>query len=160
LAFRRQVAHDIALHHECLRGSLKSCNGYEIATEGDSFRCAFSTPEDAICWSILSQLDLLCAQWNEKIEDGGHDALVDRDDWANCEAAPAVSPSAQDILNNLTATDGMSRTRMALAAGALMKPQFEPECVAGSDFCKQWCVSKVRCDPGLVFVHDLLSQHE
>ena len=51
-----QMAVDIALHHECLRASLKKCNGYEIATEGDSFKCAFRTPEDAISWSILAQV--------------------------------------------------------------------------------------------------------
>jgi class 3 adenylate cyclase len=51
-----QVAHGIALHHECLRATLKACNGYEIATEGDSFKCAFANPEDAVCWSILSQV--------------------------------------------------------------------------------------------------------
>ena len=52
------MAVDIALHHECLRASLKKCKGYEIATEGDSFKCAFRTPEDAICWSIVAQVRL------------------------------------------------------------------------------------------------------
>ena len=29
---------------------------YEVATEGDSFICAFHNPEDAVCWSICFQV--------------------------------------------------------------------------------------------------------
>lgn len=38
------MANDIALHHRCLRSSLMDCGGYEVATEGDSFKVAFHTP--------------------------------------------------------------------------------------------------------------------
>lgn len=39
-----QMAKAVALHHRCLRAALNECNGYEVATEGDSFKCAFHTP--------------------------------------------------------------------------------------------------------------------
>lgn len=51
-----QVATDIALHHNILRSRLKVNMGYEITTEGDSFKCAFHTPEDAICWAVMVQV--------------------------------------------------------------------------------------------------------
>ena len=51
-----QMAKDIALHHNILRGLLHRYNGYEVATEGDSFKCAFSTPEDAVLWCMVVQV--------------------------------------------------------------------------------------------------------
>ena len=51
-----QVSHGISLHHHIMRSRLKLNNGYEITTEGDSFKCAFHTPEDAICWSVMVQV--------------------------------------------------------------------------------------------------------
>lgn len=51
-----QLARDIAVHHQCLRAALREFDGYEIATEGDSFKCAFHSPEDAICWSTQVQV--------------------------------------------------------------------------------------------------------
>lgn len=39
-----QLGKAIALHHRCLRACLAECDGYEVATEGDSFKCAFRTP--------------------------------------------------------------------------------------------------------------------
>eukprot|EP00873_Tetraselmis_striata_P004147 jgi/Tetstr1/424411/TSEL_014969.t1 len=132
------VAHGIALHHECLRASLKACSGYEIATEGDSFKCAFRSPEDAICWSILSQMHLLCAQWNERIEDGGHSALVDACNWSNCEGAPVLSETAMGIIARLADSDGMESVRAELEKGLLMRPQFNPAKVESSTFCATW----------------------
>eukprot|EP00193_Tetraselmis_chui_P015583 CAMPEP_0177779206 /NCGR_PEP_ID=MMETSP0491_2-20121128/16441_1 /TAXON_ID=63592 /ORGANISM="Tetraselmis chuii, Strain PLY429" /LENGTH=1290 /DNA_ID=CAMNT_0019298685 /DNA_START=350 /DNA_END=4222 /DNA_ORIENTATION=+ len=78
-----EMARDIALHHRCLRATLKEFHGYEIATEGDSFKCAFHTPEDAIQWAISVQMDLLCAPWSEQIEDGGWGAFGDTSKWGD-----------------------------------------------------------------------------
>lgn len=43
-----QMATGIDLHHKILRAALKECQGYEVATEGDSFKCAFGTPGGCI----------------------------------------------------------------------------------------------------------------
>jgi hypothetical protein len=50
------MASSINLHHKCLRSRLKTFSGYEIATEGDSFKCAFRKPEDAILWAVMVQV--------------------------------------------------------------------------------------------------------
>ncbi len=54
---RMQVmAQGIVLHHKCMRSRLKTFSGYEIATEGDSFKCAFHEPEKAIMWAVMVQV--------------------------------------------------------------------------------------------------------
>lgn len=55
-----QMARDILVHHQVMRTELGKCHGYEVATEGDSFKCAFRTPEDAIQWCILVQVTPDC----------------------------------------------------------------------------------------------------
>jgi len=137
-AFPEQVARDIALHHECMRANLKPCAGYEIATEGDSFKCAFGTPEDAICWSVMVQLDLLCAPWSEGLEDGGHGVLGEQEDWANCTAPPVVSEPAQGVVSALTASDKMQQIRSELATGALMQPLFDPSLIMKRSSDDHW----------------------
>jgi hypothetical protein len=94
-------------------------------------------------YSWILQLDLLCAQWGDKIEDGGQDALAQRDDWANCEAPPVVSDIAADIVRQMAHSDGMEQTRSALAWGKLMQPQFSPSKVTDSAFCETWRSDKV-----------------
>lgn len=37
-------------HHRILRARLAQFNGFELATEGDSFHIAFHRPEDALLW--------------------------------------------------------------------------------------------------------------
>jgi len=64
-----EVSAGIALHHRCLRDALAQFNGYEVATEGDSFKCAFHHPEDAVCWAVHTQLELLVAPWHPELED-------------------------------------------------------------------------------------------
>jgi hypothetical protein len=122
---------------------LKACDGYEIATEGDSFKCAFSTPEDAICWSVLCQLELLCVQWAEGVEDGGHGVLGGGEDWANAYGAPVVSDNALEILKNMASSDEISIAGATMEAGALMRPHFDPKLVADSDFCQRWSSTEV-----------------
>ena len=54
---RMQVmAQGIVMHHKCMRSRLKTFSGYEIATEGDSFKCAFHEPEKAIMWAVMVQV--------------------------------------------------------------------------------------------------------
>ncbi|GIL86420.1 hypothetical protein Vretimale_11650 [Volvox reticuliferus] len=63
----------IRLHHRCLRGLLLKCNGYESATEGDSFILAFHGPMDAARFAILAQSALLELPWPQQLlahEDG------------------------------------------------------------------------------------------
>ncbi len=75
-----QMAADIHIHHEVLRAHLRGCFGYEIATEGDSFKCVFRSAEDAVMYCVLVQLDLLTAPW--QIEEGGHEILQDSPTWS------------------------------------------------------------------------------
>jgi len=141
-SYSEQVAHGIALHHECLRASLKKCSGYEIATEGDSFKCAFRTPEDAICWSVMVQLDLLCAPWKDVLEDGGHDALKDREDWANTEAEPVIGANGHHILRTIDSAEIMQGARTALQKGAWEEPLFSAMDACNTPFCKEWVEKK------------------
>ena len=61
------MASGINLHHKCLRSRLKTFSGYEIATEGDSFKCAFRDPEKAVMWAVMVQvssgLDAACRRY-------------------------------------------------------------------------------------------------
>ncbi|GFH24554.1 guanylate cyclase domain-containing protein, partial [Haematococcus lacustris] len=42
-------------HHACIRQVLLKHNGYESATEGDSFLLAFHCPEDALLFALECQ---------------------------------------------------------------------------------------------------------
>lgn len=46
-------------------------------------------------------MHLLSAQWDARIEDGGHDALLSREDWANSHGAPVLSDLALGVIANL-----------------------------------------------------------
>jgi hypothetical protein len=59
------MAAGINLHHKCLRSRLKTFSGYEIATEGDSFKCAFPRPEQAIMWAVMVQVRR-CRQFSSR----------------------------------------------------------------------------------------------
>jgi hypothetical protein len=43
-------------HHQIIRKQLQKHNGYESATEGDSFILAFHSPVDAVCFSLRVQV--------------------------------------------------------------------------------------------------------
>jgi hypothetical protein len=92
-----QMAKDIQLHDEIMRMRLKGCSGYEVSTEGDSFKCVFHTPEDAVMYCILTQLDLLTARWSPELESGGQEFQKGKADWADVQC-PRLTKSKQSII--------------------------------------------------------------
>ncbi|KAG2501549.1 hypothetical protein HYH03_000056 [Edaphochlamys debaryana] len=56
-------------HHSCLRRLLLKHNGYESATEGDSFLLAFHCPEDALLFAMEAQVALLECAWPMELLD-------------------------------------------------------------------------------------------
>mmetsp|Transcript_16726 Transcript_16726/g.46744 ORF Transcript_16726/g.46744 Transcript_16726/m.46744 type:complete len:1275 (-) Transcript_16726:82-3906(-) len=96
------MASDVQVHHKVLRSMLGRTFGYEVATEGDSFICAFHTPEDAVTWAVLVQLNLLLAPWSAELEDGGHEVLEGQRDWAEigCLQLPEFHAAAIDGLSS------------------------------------------------------------
>ena len=157
---------------------------YEVATEGDSFKCAFHTPENAMCWSIclqmcpapgpavsrpagdspppppspkpirppsyllfhpppppsppFRQLDLLCAPWTGVLEDGGHDAVKDRDDWANSQEPPLLGEHHRELLHDLVSRDELMELRAALARGNISAPLFDVSEATSTVFSRNW----------------------
>jgi class 3 adenylate cyclase len=78
MALMQQVIH---VHHTTLRALLDKHNGYESATEGDSFIIAFHSPAAAIAFAAAAQKALLTAAWPQQLLDSfeeaaAHDALV------------------------------------------------------------------------------------
>jgi hypothetical protein len=73
----------LRVHHTTLRSLLDKHNGYESATEGDSFILAFHSPSDALAYAIEAQQCLLAAAWP-------HDLLTDFEEARAVEAAMYV----------------------------------------------------------------------
>jgi hypothetical protein len=59
--------------------------------------------EDAICWAVLVQLQLLSAPWDAVLEDGGWGEFVDRDKWADVRRPKDVR---NDIISAKQLKDG------------------------------------------------------
>jgi hypothetical protein len=125
------MAADIHVHHEVLRAHLKDCVGYEIATEGDSFKCVFRSAEDAVMYCVLVQLDLLTAPW--QIESGGHEILQDSPTWS------AIS---RPQLSKIQETIVMEQCTRSLESFAYKSKQgvtlFSPAVAGGTLFSQQW----------------------
>ncbi|KAJ7140954.1 hypothetical protein C8R44DRAFT_692856 [Mycena epipterygia] len=51
------------LHNNLLRRLLRTCGGYEVKTEGDSFMCSFPTALAAVWWCMTVQVELLNVSW-------------------------------------------------------------------------------------------------
>ena len=137
-----QMARDIQLHHEVLRVHLKGCGGYEVATEGDSFKCVFHTPEDAVMYCILAQLDLLAAPWSPELESGGHEVLRGKPDWADCQQPRLAEIRSLILQRQIASVSGISRkhgVRLKMASAAL----FSPAEVSGLAFSEEWLASQV-----------------
>ncbi|GAB5365763.1 hypothetical protein AAMO2058_001086000 [Amorphochlora amoebiformis] len=66
---KMEMAEAISLHDGILRGLLKKHRGYEVRTEGDAFFVVFWSVIDAFNWCFESQLELLNAEWPEKLLD-------------------------------------------------------------------------------------------
>jgi len=56
------------MHNQCLRSHLKPWFGYELLTEGDSFRVAFHTSQDALGWCVACQEDLDRLPWPHELD--------------------------------------------------------------------------------------------
>ncbi|KAJ7025687.1 adenylate cyclase [Mycena alexandri] len=57
------------LHNSLMRRFLRSCGGYEVRTEGDSFMCSFPTVLAAVWWCLTIQMELLNVAWPQDILD-------------------------------------------------------------------------------------------
>ncbi|KAJ7723487.1 adenylate cyclase [Mycena maculata] len=57
----------IHLHNSLLRRWLRTCGGYEVRTEGDSFMCSFPTVLAAVWWCLTIQVALLKVSWPQDI---------------------------------------------------------------------------------------------
>eukprot|EP00198_Chlamydomonas_reinhardtii_P005062 XP_001694398.1 predicted protein [Chlamydomonas reinhardtii] len=57
----------LKLHHACLRSLLARFNGYESATEGDSFLLAFHNPVDAAKFALTAQVQLMDVMWPPEV---------------------------------------------------------------------------------------------
>jgi hypothetical protein len=129
------MAADIHVHHEVLRAHLKGCFGYEIATEGDSFKCVFRSAEDAVIYCILVQLDLLTAPW--QIETGGHEILLGSPTWSSLNN-PKLSKALEDIVAEPCAQ------ALESFAGKQKQcvPMFSPAAAAATPFSQHWLNSE------------------
>jgi class 3 adenylate cyclase len=66
----------LRVHHTTLRSLLDKHNGYESATEGDSFILAFHSPSDALAYAIEAQQCLLAASWPHELLDKCEEARI------------------------------------------------------------------------------------
>ena len=66
-------------HDQIMRETLARHQGYEMRTEGDAFKAAFSDPAAAISWCMEVQQALHSAQWPPGLldEDVTRDVVVD-----------------------------------------------------------------------------------
>ena len=130
-----QMATDINVHHEVLRAHLKDCFGYEIATEGDSFKCVFRTVEDAVMYCVLVQLDLLAAPW--RIETGGNEILQGTPTWADINR-PKLSEARERII-----TEQCTKSSESLLGKQKHRATLFPPGVAGATrYSQQWLNSE------------------
>jgi len=139
-----QMARDIQLHHEVLRAHLKGCGGYEVATEGDSFKCVFHTPEDAVTYCTLVQIDLLTAPWSSELEAGGAEELRGKADWADIECS-RLDRSINSILEQqIISLSGIKARKSKSGSGASLQtaPLFSPAIAAAQSFSKEWLASQ------------------
>ncbi len=65
----------LRLHHACIRSVLLRHNGYESATEGDSFVLAFHGPVDAARFALTAQLQLMVSGATQAWSTHVHDSL-------------------------------------------------------------------------------------
>ncbi|GIL49563.1 hypothetical protein Vafri_5894 [Volvox africanus] len=66
----------LQLHHACIRQLLEEYDGYESATEGDSFIVAFASPASATAFAVSCQLALLEADWPQELLQHPDGAMV------------------------------------------------------------------------------------
>lgn len=58
---------DLAKHDKLVRDAIYLFYGYEVLTEGDAFKVAFHTPEQAIQFCVYVQESLVDVQWSSSI---------------------------------------------------------------------------------------------
>lgn len=61
------MKHSIEVHEQLLRDNTTRFQGYEIMDEGDSLSIVFHTAFDAMMFSMMSQKDLMIADWHEEL---------------------------------------------------------------------------------------------
>ncbi|KAG2484543.1 hypothetical protein HYH03_016678 [Edaphochlamys debaryana] len=68
----------LRLHHACIRALILRFNGYESATEGDSFILAFHHPMDAAKFALTAQIQLMDVMWPAEVlaHPDGHEVWV------------------------------------------------------------------------------------
>ncbi|KAG1814858.1 phosphatase 2C-domain-containing protein [Suillus subalutaceus] len=53
----------MCIHNNLLRQYLRTCGGYVVKTEGNTFMCSFPTALAMMWWCLIVQLQLLCEPW-------------------------------------------------------------------------------------------------
>jgi adenylate cyclase len=140
---------DIQLHHEILRAHLKRCGGYEVSTEGDSFKCVFHTPEEAVTYCTLVQLDLLTAPWSSELESGGEEAQRGKDDWADINHSQ-LDENMNSIMEEQITSSRTMRSRKSRSSTDLIDaraPLFSPIVTSAQSFSTKWLNSQVLTSP-------------
>ncbi|KXZ46692.1 hypothetical protein GPECTOR_41g656 [Gonium pectorale] len=109
----------VKLHHRVIRGLLVLHNGYESATEGDSFILAFHKPDRALAFALAAQDALLAAEWPSELTDSSYAAtLYVRHDPAAAAQLAAVLPASTSIREALVTAAGQDTLSPSKAAAA------------------------------------------
>jgi len=96
------VKEAVSIHEKILRDNCVRFNGFEIADEGDSLTIMFHNGFDAMKFCLVSQLDLMNAEWNEDLYD--HPAAAKEDDlWCGLRVRMGVEIGhGNKFLNRVT----------------------------------------------------------
>ena len=88
----------IKVHNSILRRLLRTIGGYEVKTDGDAFMVTFPDPLSALKWCIYGQVQLLQADWPQKLLDcpEGRPIYVD--------SMESIHPSQKDNGQTLSTT--------------------------------------------------------
>ncbi|GFR50076.1 hypothetical protein Agub_g12220 [Astrephomene gubernaculifera] len=90
----------LKLHHSCLRVLLARHDGYESATEGDSFILAFHQPAHAAKFALSAQVQLMEVKWPAEVlaHADGHEVWV-MPRATELQPAPSSSLGATSVIN-------------------------------------------------------------
>ncbi|KAG2423445.1 hypothetical protein HXX76_015316 [Chlamydomonas incerta] len=134
----------LKMHHDIIRRLLAHHDGYESATEGDSFIVAFADPASAVAFATACQLAMLKAPWPEELlcHPDAAPVVVDPLDADNRDAAQRVGlPSGPD--RPLAPAAPGSSFLARLAAPALYLSSRVRVAAARSQAAREWAAQGV-----------------
>ncbi|KXZ42842.1 hypothetical protein GPECTOR_115g336 [Gonium pectorale] len=94
----------LKIHHATFRRVMARHDGYESATEGDSFLVAFSTPSSAVSFASACQLELLHQAWPPELlaHPDGAAVAIDLRAAAAAPPPPLLAPYSSRRLRSLS----------------------------------------------------------